>query len=296
MRVAIVDRKDITLKVERTAVKFNGETLPFSIMDIMVINHRVNLTSRDILKLNEAKVNLLVVSHNNKNLSLLQSANTRGGELKLLQYEALMRDRLRIAKYFIVQKIKSHAKQLAHFNIDIAIDSSLKEVEEAKSVGSLLGIEGNFSKLYFKEYFSLFPKAFRVTKRTKNPPKDPLNALLSFWYSLYYNIITVQVVSMGFEPAIGYLHRPFRTHNALSSDLIEMFRAEINHVVLGIFNNGLLEQSDFSRKGEGVYLTFEGRKKVWREFVELVDILNPKLKSEIAYLRATIEKRANEQR
>jgi CRISPR-associated protein Cas1 len=294
MRVAVVDRKDITLKVERSAVKFDGETLPFSVMDMLVINHRVNLTSRDILKLNEAKVNLLIISHNNKNLSLLQSANTKGGELKLLQYEALSTDRLEIAKYFITKKIETHAEQLAHFDIELSVNPFLEEVEKAESIGSLLGIEGNFSKLYFQHYFTLFPKVFRVTKRTKKPPKEPLNALLSFWYSLYYNIITVQLVSMGFEPAIGYLHTPFRTHNALSSDLIEIFRAEINHVVLRILKNGLLEASDFSRKGGGVYLTFEGRKKVWREFVELVNILNPKLKREIAHLRATIEKESNE--
>lgn len=94
---------------------------------------------------------------------------------------------------------------------------------------------------------------------------------------------------MGFDPIIGYLHTPFRTHNALASDLIEIFRAEINHAVLGIFQNKLIGKEDFSYKNGSVYLKFEGRKKIWSEFVALSNVLNLKLKQEIARLRATIE-------
>ncbi len=290
MRVAVIDRKDIRIKAERSALKFDGETLPFGLMDMLVINHRVDLSSRDILKLNEADISLLIVSHNNRNLSLLNSANTKNGALRLAQYNALG-DRLKIAKYFIAQKVRTHAEHLSYFDTQLPIDSVLDEIEQCGSVESLIGIEGTFAKAYFKAYFLLFPKDFRASKRSKNPPKDPLNALLSFWYSLYYHIITVKLLSMGFDPAIGYLHVPFRTHNALSSDFIEIFRAEINHAVLGLFVNGLLEKSDFSYKGGGVYLKFEGRKKIWQSFVDLIGVLNPKLSQEIANIRAMIEGR-----
>ncbi len=290
MRVAVIDRKDIRIKAERSALKFDGETLPFGLMDMLVINHRVELSSRDILKLNEANISLLIVSHNNRNLSLLNSANTKNGALRLAQYNALG-SRLKIAKYFITQKVRTHAEHLGYFDVRLPIESVVDEIEQCRSVESLIGIEGTFAKHYFKAYFSLFPKDFSVTKRTKNPPKDPLNALLSFWYSLYYHIITVKLLSMGFDPAIGYLHVPFRTHNALSSDFIEIFRAEINHAVLGLFTNGLLEKSDFSHKGGRVYLKFEGRKKIWQSFVDLIGVLNPKLNQEIANIRAMIEGR-----
>ena len=290
MRVAVIDKKDITIKVDRSTLKFDGETLPFGLMDILVINHRVALTSRDILKLNEANISLLIVSHNNRNLSLLNSANTKNGGLKLAQYNALG-SRLDIAKYFITQKVKTHAEHLSYFDKKLSIDSLLDDIENCTTVDTLLGLEGIFAKEYFKAYFLLFPKEFRAKKRTKNPPKDPLNALLSFWYSLYYNIITIKLLSIGFEPAIGYLHVPFRTHNALSSDFIEIFRAEINHAILGIFRNKILAKEDFSFKGGGVYLTFEGRKKVWREFVDLVEVLTPKLRKEIAHIRAMVEER-----
>jgi CRISPR/Cas system-associated endonuclease Cas1 len=87
---------------------------------------------------------------------------------------------------------------------------------------------------------------------------------------------------------------PFRTHNALSSDFIEIFRAEINHAILGIFRQKLLEKSDFSLKNGGVYLTFNGRKKIWSEFVSLISVLNPKLKKEIAHIRAITKEKRDE--
>lgn len=288
MRVVVIDKKDIILKVERSSIKFDRETLPFGLMDILLINHRVSLGSRDILKLNEEGITLLLVSHNNTNISLLHSANAKRGELRLAQYRALD-FRLELAKYFVSKKIETHAEHLTHFGISISTKIILEEVKSVNSVDSLMGLEGKFAKLYFKEFFQLFPAEIIPKKRTKNPPKDVVNSLLSFWYSLYYNIITVKLLSMGFDPIIGYLHTPFRSHNALASDLIEVFRAEINHAVLGIFQNKLVTQDDFSYKGGGVYLKFDGRKKIWSEFVTLIDVLNPKLKEEIAKLRATIE-------
>jgi len=288
MKVAVVDKKDIVLKVERSCIKFDGDTLPFGLMDILVINHRVTLKSSDILKLNREGIVLLIISHNNINISMLNSANAKRGELRLAQYNAL-NFRLELAKYFISQKIKTHAEHLTHFGIDIAIEDILGEINQANSINSLMGLEGKFAKIYFKEFFGLFPLEIAPKSRVKNPPKDPVNALLSFWYSLYYNIITVKLLSMGFDPIIGYLHTPFRTHNALASDLIEIFRAEINHAVLGIFQNKLIGKEDFSYKNGSVYLKFEGRKRVWSEFVALSNVLNPKLKREIARLRATIE-------
>jgi len=116
MKVAVVDKKDIVLKVERSCIKFDGDTLPFSLMDILVINHRVTLKSSDILKLNREGIVLLIISHNNINISMLNSANAKRGELRLAQYNAL-NFRLELAKYFISQKIKTHAEHLTHFGI-----------------------------------------------------------------------------------------------------------------------------------------------------------------------------------
>jgi len=150
-----------------------------------------------------------------------------------------------------------------------------------------LGIEGSFSKEYFKYYFTLFPKKFHNSKRTKRPPLDPLNALLSFFYSLLYDIVTIRLLSFGFDPDISYLHTPFRSHHALSSDLLELFRAHINQFAKIIIDKDMISLEDFTKKG-GVYLKYSGRKKLYEPLKNLWERLEPQINREIAKLRSIL--------
>ncbi len=290
MKIAIIEQKDITIKIENNSIKLPSQNLPLALMDILILNHRTILSTNDILKLTKAKVSILIVSYNNSNLSIISSANTKNAQIKLAQYNAIEYN-LEIAKYFIKSKIEHHNYQLQINGISKDIKPILKEIDNVDSIDSILGIEGNFARYYFKEYFALIPKEWHKSKRSKNPPLDPLNALLSFWYSLIYNIITIRLISYGFEPSIGYLHKPFRGHNALSSDILEIFRASINHTVMSIFKSNKLELDDFSHKGKGVYLTYKGRQKIWSEFISFVDIINPEIDKEIAKLRGVIDEK-----
>lgn len=71
--------------------------------------------------------------------------------------------------------------------------------------------------------------------RTKQPPLDPVNATLSFVYTLLYYDIASKLVMSGFEPSISYLHEPFREHFALASDIEECVRADANSFVTKLF-------------------------------------------------------------
>ncbi len=286
MKIAIIDKKDITLKIENNSIKFQEQTIPFKLIDMLIVNHRATLHTKDILKLTKENISILVISYNNDNFSIINSANAKNSEIKLKQYESLQ-DKIKFAKYFIKNKFLSHAEQLQTNGIKIDILQKLQQLDEAKDINEIMGIEGAFAREYFKYFFTLVPKDMHKDTRSKRPPKDPVNALLSYWYSLYYNIISVQLLSYGFEISMGYLHTPFRSHNALASDMLEVFRSSINQAVISIFKNNLLTKDDFSNRG-GVYLKYEGRKKVWSEFVALVDVLKPKLDSEIATLKKMI--------
>ncbi len=286
MKIAIIDKKDFTLKLDNNAIKYEEHTIPFKLIDMLVLNHRVMLSTKDIIQLTKENITILIVSHNNQNSSIINSANTKNGDIKLAQYSALQ-NRLEIAKYFISQKFITHKEQLEANGIKIDIQENLEQIKNATQIGEIMGIEGSFARAYFNDFFPLIPREFHKSKRTKNPPLDPANALMSFWYSLYYNIITIKLLSYGFEPSIGYLHTPFREHNALASDLMELFRAEINQAILSIFNHQVLTMEDFTFKN-GCYLKYDGRVKIWKEFVALVNILKPKLDKEIANLKKMI--------
>lgn len=286
MKIAIIDKKDITLKLENNSVKINSQTIPFKLIDILVLNHRVTIQSADMLKLTKNNICILLVSYNNSHTAIISSAQAKSSELKLKQYQSLSNS-LRFAKYFVSKKIIAHTEHLQSLDFDFKPSTQLIQINGATNINELMGIEGSFAREYFSYYFKCISTNMHKSKRSKQPPQDPVNALLSFWYSMYYNIITVKLLSHGFEPGIGYLHSAFRTHNALSSDILELFRAEINHAIIKIFTNKILDNDDFSKKN-GVYLKFEGRKKTWNEFVALVNILKPKLDNVIADIKKMI--------
>lgn len=287
MKIAIIDKKDITLKIVNNSIKIEEQTIPFKLIDMLILNHKTTLHTKDILKLTQNDISILLVSYNNNNFSIINSANTKNSAMKLAQYNSL-HSKIIFAKYFIKNKLISHFEQLKKHNIEMQLTTKLQQLESAKEIHEIMGIEGSFAREYFKHYFSLFPKGLHKGTRSKQPPRDPVNALLSYWYSLYYNIITVQLLKFGFECGIGYLHTPFRMHNALASDFLELFRAPINQAVLAVFSNKLLTVEDFSKKG-GVYLKYSGRKKVWGEFMSLVAVLKPKLDKEIAEIRRMVD-------
>ncbi|MBL0708243.1 MAG: CRISPR-associated endonuclease Cas1 [Sulfurimonas sp.] len=283
MKIAIIDKKDITLKIENNSIKFEGQTIPFKLIDILILNHRTSILTKDILKLTKENISILLISYNNDNFSIINSANTKNAETKLLQYQSLSK-KLQFAKYFVSNKIIQHKEQLHTFGITVDISFQLEQVKNATQIDGIMGIEGAFARLYFQHYFQEFPKNMHKGVRSKQPPRDPINALLSYWYSLYHNIITIKLLSHGYEPSMGYLHAPFRTHNALASDILELFRAAINQAVFSLIQNKLLEMDDFTNKG-GVYLKYEGRKKIHKEFIAFVDVMQAKLNSEIATLK-----------
>ena len=192
-----------------------------------------------------------------------------------------------IAKYLITQKIKLHAIQLKHHDITVETDEAIEQIDRADTIDSILGIEGSFSRLYFSNYFQLFDRRLHLGKRSRNPPLDPLNAMMSFVYMMTYNLITVKLLSHGFEPSIGFLHKPFRTHNALSSDLMELFRADINEFVFGLFDSELLQSSDFSKKN-GVYLKYSSRKNIWEHYKHFMQSLELGVDREITHIRRYI--------
>lgn len=287
MKIAVVDKKDIVLKIENNSLKFDGQSIPLRVIDMLVLNHRATLQTKDILTLTKEHISVLVVSYQNNNFSLINSANAKNAQLKFKQYLSLQHS-LTFAKYFVKNKILSHNEHLKSLHLQESISSILVQVENATTREELMGIEGAFARFYFQHFFSQFPKTMHKNKRSKNPPQDPVNALLSYWYSLYYHIITVKLFSYGFEPSMGYLHTPFREHYALSSDILELFRSEINQAVLRVFKEKMLTMEDFTRKN-GVYLKYEGRTRIWSVFMELVAVLEPKLLAEIANLKKEIE-------
>lgn len=126
------------------------------------------------------------------------------------------------------------------------------------------GYEGAGAAQYFAALGQLVDPAFRFTTRTRQPPTDPVNSLLSFGYTLlFYNLYGL-IVARGLHPYVGHLHLMRDRHPALASDLIEEFRAPIvDALVLTLINQKALTPTDFFRLAEGPCLLKDTARKTF---------------------------------
>jgi len=286
MKITIIDKKDAILKVDNKTLKVDTQKIPLRLVDTLIIASSNDINTKELIKITKEQISIIILSHFAKDSAIITSTTSKNAEVKLAQYNA-QKNSISIAKYFISQKLISHVSHLKLHHIEINLDKTLQKIEDTDDLQTLLGIEGSFSRNYFSHYFKLFPKGMHSGKRTKNPPLDPVNALMSFLYMLFYNLISIKLISFGFEPSIGFLHKPFRSHNALASDFMELIRSEINEFVFLSFKNKIISKDDFTKR-DGVYLKYEGRKNLWSSLKSFIDILNPKLDANIANLRSML--------
>lgn len=152
------------------------------------------------------------------------------------------------------------------------LDGLLSRLRNAKGVNIMRGIEGEGAKVYFGVFSLMLKPAARddfvFTERNRRPPRDRINALLSFLYTLLLHDAVSAAEGVGLDPREGFLHviRPGRP--ALGLDLIEEFRAQIaDRLTLMLINRKQLSVTDFDeRPGGAVLLNENGRKTVLQAY------------------------------
>ena len=209
--------------------------------------------------------------------------------LRKAQFEQLANDNftLEVAKNCVAGKIKNtrhvlqrgardsknetEALQMTRAADDLA--ASLRALPTAQNLNMLRGIEGEAARQYFAALNLLVrPDArqhFQMAGRTRRPPRDRLNALLSFLYSMWMNDCRSACEAAGLDPQVGYLHalRPGRA--ALALDLMEEFRPFADRLALTLINREQVKPNDFVlREGGAVLLDGDVRRAVVIAFQE----------------------------
>lgn len=162
-------------------------------------------------------------------------------------------------------KSEDDAATLTRGAADLA--ASLRALPGAADLDTLRGLEGEAARQYFSVLDRLLRENlradFRMDSRNRRPPRDRINALLSFVYALLMNDCRSALEAVGLDPQIGFLHavRPGRA--ALALDLMEEFRAFADRLVLSLVNRGQIGGRDFAeREGGAVLLEADARKTV----------------------------------
>jgi len=193
--------------------------------------------------------------------------------LRIRQHHAAAIGAPQLASAFVAGKIRN-ARTLIRRHSDASAARALTQLaalaqraQAERSLEALLGIEGTAARIYFSQFARILkPSArmdtFAFDERNRRPPRDRVNALLSFFYALLIKDTTIAATAVGFDPYIGFYHRPRFGRPALALDLAEEFRPLVaDSAVLMAINNGELHADDFVERAGAVALTNRGRRK-----------------------------------
>jgi CRISPR-associated protein Cas1 len=141
---------------------------------------------------------------------------------------------------------------------------------QADNLERLMGFEGAGAAQYYSAFGEcLRHREFVFAGRSRRPPGNPVNAMLSFGYQILWNHLLALIELQGLDPYQGSLHQGSERHAALASDLVEQFRAPIvDSLVLWLVNKNVMDVGrDFVYRDGGCYLSKSGRKKFLNSFV-----------------------------
>ncbi|MGC9326748.1 MAG: CRISPR-associated endonuclease Cas4g/Cas1g [Candidatus Hinthialibacter sp.] len=294
-------------KGEELVVKKKGELL--NSVRLMELSHlclygSVQISTQMVQELLKRSIPILYYSYGGWFHGICTGMSHKNVELRRLQFAAAERGQaIEIARTLVRNKIQNCRTMLRRNGQNGATEAAeeLKRAENQsghiKSLETLLGIEGNAGRIYFEHFSSMIkPKenngesmaAFDFQTRNRRPPRDPINALLSFAYSLLTKDFTITLLAVGFDPYLGFYHQPRYGRPALAWDLMEPFRPLIaDSTVLNAVNNGIIQANDFIRSAGAVALKPEARKRFILAYERRMDSLvtHPIFNYRVSYRR-----------
>lgn len=262
----------------------------------------VQLSAQALRELAARDVSILHLSYGGWLAAVTTPPPHKNIELRRRQFKAAEDPNLclYLARAFVSGKVRNSRTLLRRNGRDLT-DNVIHRLAEwrhradkADSLEQLLGLEGGAARDYFGNFTRMLKvgdgaiAAFDFTSRNRRPPRDPVNALLSFLYSMLTKDMVVTLVGVGFDPYLGFYHQPRYGRPALALDLIEEFRPLVaDSAVIGLINNGEIRPSDFISRAGSVALKPDGRKRVLEAYERRLDteVTHPLFGYSISYRR-----------
>jgi CRISPR-associated protein Cas1 len=205
--------------------------------------------------------------------------------------------RLALAQAFVLGALRNLEKVLMYYQrrgTDVkgileVIRASQTLVPHQSTIESLMALEGNARTTYYQAWDSILNNEdFKFESRTKRPPLNRVNALISFGNSLMYVTCLSEIYRTHLDPRIGFLHTTNHRRYSLNLDLAEIFKPIIvDRVIFTLINKGMLMASSFQKDSGGIFLKETARQTFLKAYDErLKDTLNvPRLKRHVSYRR-----------
>ncbi len=271
---------------ERLQVKANKQKLldvPLIKVEGLVVLGRATISPAALAEILERKIPLSFLTQTGKYLGKFESELSKNIFVRQAQWQAMGESEkaIHVVRGFVRGKLKNYRMMLyrsqrKHPELQLAdaiarLGNAITPIEQTNNINSLRGLEGAGSAAYFGAFNQLIrTEGFSFATRNRRPPTDPINALLSFGYSLLRHDVQSAVNIVGFDPYLGYLHCQHYGRPGLALDVMEEFRPlVVDAVVLSAINLRKLTPADFTSEtlSNAVLLSPDGR----REFLKLYE-------------------------
>lgn len=267
----ILRKKDFHLLFENEKQKVQ---IPIEVVDHINVYSNIIFSSSFFNMMNEKK--LIVNVHDNMGnyIGSFIPKNIKSGTSTLLNQAHLYTindERLKIIKKMLNATIHNERANIKYYQKHIKDDLSsfinqlteyLKDVNECQKYEDLLLIEARAKQVYYQTFhFFIENKDFHFEKRSKQPPLDNINALISFGNTVLYNLIANEIYKTSLDIRIGYLHASNNRKQSLNLDIADIFKPIIiDRCIFSMINKKMINHTHFENKNNGVYLSDEGKR------------------------------------
>jgi CRISPR-associated protein Cas1 len=268
----------------------------------VVVYGNVQMSAQAIRALLERAIPVSFLSYGGWYYGRAVGVESKNVELRVAQHRAAADPQfcLRIARGLVISKVRNSRTMLRRNHVAppllvlTELEQLARKAERAESLGTLLGLEGTAARSYFGAFTGMLKGSaalsgdFDLDGRNRRPPRDPINAMLSFAYCLLVKDFTLATSAVGLDPLLGFYHQPRFGRPALALDLLEEFRPLVaDSVVVGALNGGGFGVEDFQFHSSGVVMRPAARRRLLLAYERRMDqlITHPVFGYRISYRR-----------
>lgn len=264
----------------------------------VVLVGNVGVTTPALISLLREGIGLSLVSRWGQLRGHLMPPTGKNIPLRHRQYERAQDPLfcLEVSRAYVSGKLRNYralARRMARSRPEVdqaqmaRISGCIRRLKDVEDLATLRGVEGEASRAYFAVYRQALEPGLGFQRRTRRPPKDAVNAMLSLGYTLLTNNLFAACEIVGLDPYDGFFHSDKYGRPALALDLVEEFRGVIvDSVVLNMVNRGMVGADDFQPGPEGgVYLKPRGMRTFFKQYAARLntEVIHPLAGRRLSY-------------
>jgi CRISPR-associated protein Cas1 len=196
--------------------------------------------------------------------------------------------RIELAKLFVEGSAKNIMKVLSYYKIENSINKTLSSLNSCNLITEIMNVEGRIRAEYYEKFDEILPEEFKMEGRSRQPPKNMINSLISFGNSMMYSTTLTEIYNTQLNPTISFLHEPSERRFSLSLDLSEIFKPIfVDRLIFYLVNKNMISEKDFDQELNCCLLNDKGRTKFVQEYNKRLEktIKHRDLNKNVSYRR-----------